>query len=837
MQDETLKPLQDDASLKRLVFRNIPVELSVSAPIKLSRYETVLLLSPDRNEKFTKNVGDILRQDCGVNTIPMSFMNVNGTAEEGHDIFTDEGSSKVSAKISGLSSLAGMVITLPEGWSVKLRGLGDVSRLLRGLFLQLQTFLRSPARKFFMLIHSEEDSETPGRLLAEGMLGLFLSAAQEYPSVQFRTLEIGRDTDIRFALRCALDRGYTVVETIHRDGKVFTSEGHVAPSVFGDSSGLPLNPGDVIVMSGGGAGISAHLGRCLVPFGPRLILLGRTPLDQGIHPAKQCPEHPASGASPFDPRASEIVQTLADLNSSGIEATYYKCDVTDPEAVRAVVNEVAGRHGRIDGIIHGAGVLRDGLLSHMAHDDFSMVTDVKFLGAWNLFSAAETASLRFFVGLSSAAAIQGNPGQANYAAANRMMSALLRYLHSKNGDIRFKALMLPPVEGTGMADDPGVRELLKRKGVEYIHVNELAGLFCRELFVAPPEDDWVMFMRRLPSVSTVLINDISNINDTSRFSFRGELDGGTVSFSQENFPMIEEISFLDIRREELEASRTFSLEKDLWIADHKPFKFVRHPLVSACMVLETFMEAARILFPHLQARGVRQVRLMEMIQCPPGVPRLSRISCRRAGKGIRELLCDVSLSTQDLSPAGRLTDRFTTHCDAQVILDGGGGNLAAAFPDFPIRPEELRTGPMDHKEVLNWYKDRSGFKGRYRVIESLEGAGPGVVRGRTTCVETNDFANLKNARYQYSPYILEAILQLVGFHIAIVYPSERRSIIPVEIGEMRFLRKCRAGERITIEARMRAQDDAGLSWDARGIDEQGRAIMQVYGIGMHWVSD
>jgi len=70
-----------------------------------------------------------------------------------------------------------------------------------------------------------EDAEAPGRLLAEGMLGLFLSAAQEHPSIQFRTVEIDRDTDLRVALRNALDRGCTVVETMHRDGRVFTSEG------------------------------------------------------------------------------------------------------------------------------------------------------------------------------------------------------------------------------------------------------------------------------------------------------------------------------------------------------------------------------------------------------------------------------------------------------------------------------------------------------------------------------------------------------------------------------------------------------------------------------------
>src|SRR4030066_1277500 len=467
----------------------------------------------------------------------------------------------------------------------------------------------------------------------------------------------------------------------------------------------------------------------------------------------------------------------------------------------------------------------------MTPDDFSVVMDVKFLGAWNLFWGAEGAGLRFFVGLSSGAAIQGNPAQANYAAANRMMSALLRTLHRKNGAIRFKALMLPPVEGAGMAEDPEVREMMKRKGAAYIHVNELAGLFCRELLVAPADDVWVMFMRKLPSVRTSLLDD------TTRPSPSGELDGGTVSFNPEDFPMIERISGLDIRGEELEAFRSFSLEKDLWIADHRPFKFIEYPLVSAAVVLETFREAARILYPHLQVRGVRQVRLMDMIQFPPGVPRPSRISCRRAGTGLREVWCEVSLATQEISPAGRLTDRFTPHCKGQVILDGGGGYLGEGFRDFPVRLDELRTRPMDHKKVLKWYKDRSGLEGRYRVMEFLDGAGPGVVRGRTNYRETSDFSNLRNARYQYSPYLFEALLQLVGFYTVAMDPSERRSMIPMEIGEMRFLRKCRAAEQITLEARMRAQDDEGLAWDARGIDDQGRPTMQVYGLRMHWVSD
>jgi NAD(P)-dependent dehydrogenase (short-subunit alcohol dehydrogenase family)/acyl carrier protein len=830
--EEILKFSEEEASVKRLVFNQATVESADSIPMELSPGESVLLLSSNGDDGITERAGDILRLDYGVDLFPMQFKPGNcGPGEEGHGLRTDEEASRAVERIAGLPPLSGMVITLSRGGSEKLGNMVEVSRHLRGLFLLVQAFLQSPAKKFVVLIHSSEESETPLRLLAEGMLGLFLSAAQEYPSVQFRTVQIARDTNLRDALRGALDRGCPVVEFIHREERIFTSQGHFAPAVFGDPSSLNLSPGDVVVMSGGATGISPYLARGLAPFRPRLVFLGRTLLDSGRPPAKPHPEQSSAEAFSSDHRAAEIARTLADLQTSGIEATYQACDVTDPEAVRATLGEVAGRYGRIDGIIHGAGVLRDGPVSQMTPDDFSLVTDVKFLGAWNLFSAAEGAGLRFFVGLSSAAAIQGNPGQANYAAGNRMMSAYLRTLRRKNGAIRFKALMLPPIEGAGMAEDSEVRELMKRKGVAYIQVNELAGLFCRELFVAPADDDWVMFMKRMPS------RGMSQLTKPARPLSGGALEGGAVSFRPEDFPMIEGISGLDLRREALEAFRSFSQEKDLWIADHRPFTFLKHPLVSAAMVLETFMEAARILYPHLQVRGVRRVRLLDMIPCPPGVSRPSRISCRRAGNGLREVGCEVALAAQEISPAGRLTDRFTPHCQGQVILDGGGEFLGEGLPDFPVRPNELRTGHLNLKKVLKWYKKRSGLEGRYRVLEFLDGAGPGVVRGRTTCRETNDFGHLRKARYQYAPYLFEALLQLVGFYLAATDPSERRSIIPLEIGEMRFLRKCRAGEQIILEARLRAQDDEGLAWDARGNDDQGRILMQIEGLRMHWVSD
>jgi malonyl CoA-acyl carrier protein transacylase len=794
VQDETPKPIPGESAIKRLVFKNVPMKLSASAPIKLNQGESVLFLSPDKNDQIAKNAGDIFRRDYGVDTIPMLYM-------------------KAAERITSLTSLAGIVITLPQGWSEKLTGMADISQFLKGLFLPLKAFLQSPAKKFVVLIHCREDAETLGRLPVEGMLGMFLSAAQEYSSVQFRTLEIDQTADLRAALSGALDRGYAAVEMIYRDGNVFTSEGHAAPSSFQNLSNPTLNPGDIVVMSGGASGISSHLARALVPFGPRIVFLGRTSLDTS------------------SPRATEIHQTLADLHASGIEATYYTCDVTDSKAVDDCLSKVVKRYGKIDGIIHGAGVLRDGFLDQMTPDDFSIVANVKFLGAWNLFSAAQKAGLKFFVGLSSVAAIQGNPGQTNYAAANRMMSALIRYLSCQNKAVRFKALMLPPIEGAGMAEDPEVREMLKRKGVGYIHINELAGLFCRELFVASADDNWVMFMRGLPAVKT------ARINDTIPPLPNGNLGGGTVTFSCENLPMIEAITSLDMRQGQLEAVRSFSLEKDLWIADHKPFQFVKYPLVSAVMVLETFMEAARIVYPHLQVRGVSRMRFIDMVQCLPGISRPCRISCRRGDALPGKAMCEVSLSAQEMSPTGRLIDRFVPHYTGQVILDGGQGNLGKEFSDFPIRPNELKTPPMDHNKVLQWYADFSGFGGRYRVIDSLAGAGTGAVRGQTIYRNTSDFAHLQNAQYQYSPYLFEAMMQLVGFYRVLMAPTQQQAMVPVEVGQMQFLRKCQDGEKITLEARMRTEDEMGFVWDARGMDNQSRTIMQVTGMRLQKVSE
>jgi hypothetical protein len=364
----------------------------------------------------------------------------------------------------------------------------------------------------------------------------------------------------------------------------------------------------------------------------------------------------------------------------------------------------------------------------------------------------------------------------------------------------------------------------------YIHAEELAALFCREIFVAPANDVWVLFMRTLPNVATVNLAPSYSESDGDGVAAAG------VKFDDEDLPMIDSLCSMDIGKGEIVAARSFSQDKDLWIADHKPFKFMKQPLVSAIMAVETFMETCRVLYPHLAIRGIRNAQFLDILECPAGVERFSEITCRRIQNSGSEVVCEVTLATREISPSGRVMERMNPNYRALVVLDREKAGIPLEFPGFPVAVEELDSRPMDHAEVLEWYDNRTDLHGRYRVLENLDGTSPGAVRGVAIYRQGIDFSDKKKVRYEYSPYLLEALMQVVNFYIAMRDPNQQRSMIPYKIGEMVFSRKCADGEKLVLEARMKNENDDGITWDARGLDEKGRVVMLATDIMMRWFS-
>ncbi|MCU0685209.1 MAG: SDR family NAD(P)-dependent oxidoreductase [Polyangiaceae bacterium] len=114
---------------------------------------------------------------------------------------------------------------------------------------------------------------------------------------------------------------------------------------------------------------------------------------------------------------------LQSLERPGVAIEYRPCDVGDDHQVRAAAEYIGRRYGRLDGVIHGAGVLRDGLMAGKDASHFEPVFAAKAKGAELIDRATESLNPEFFVLCSSVAAVTGNVGQAEYASANAYLDA------------------------------------------------------------------------------------------------------------------------------------------------------------------------------------------------------------------------------------------------------------------------------------------------------------------------------------------------------------------------------------------------------------------------------
>jgi NAD(P)-dependent dehydrogenase (short-subunit alcohol dehydrogenase family) len=823
-------PSQPEA-IKRIVFHEVPLGDTAGATLKLTPGQEIAVICPSSGSTLAAAVAETLGRQFGV--VPR-MLDLSGQLD---------GRAPQAAP-----SLAGLVLVLDEAAGAAIQDIEAIPARLAGFFSAMQQLVSSPDRKFCLLITRGACNADPAAVVIEGLRGMFLDAALEYDSVLFRSAALNSDTDLETGLKQALSLDHSLAEIRFHGQEAFTIEGYVQPLSLTDPPDFALNPGDVVVISGGGKGITPHLAYALAPHQPRLVLLGSSEFDPEVDydslmaasaglssasPDRQGGNRPASPAAQSDAAlrlasGGEIAQTLKELARHGMEATYYSCDVNDPENVAAVLGQVVSRYGGIAGVIHGAGIIRDSFMEFMTAADFTQVVEVKLLGAWNLYCAAREHGLRFMVMLSSITAVRGNVGQINYCAGNRAMAALAQVIAARQPSVRAKALMLPPIEGAGMADDPELRELMRLKGMgeSYISVNELAELFYRELFLGPAQEHWVMPIRTLPPLKTVRVDLMEHPPAPGYISAAG------VTYLDHEFPMIQTIHHLEMGAGTLTAGRTFSLDHDLWMEDHRPFKFMKHPFVSGVMAVETFMEAASLLCPNLAPLGVRQVRYLDILECPPEVNREARIVCRRLQENPGgEVLCEVSISSPHITGNGRVLDRWTTNYTGQVILGLRGGPLPD-WPGFTVKPEELDSAQFDEKGVLLFYRKYSDFGDRYQVLQGLDGSSSGVIRGRTIFKQLHDFAGLTEARYQYSPYLLEALKHLVNSHLLLRDEEVTAAMIPFAINEMRFSRTCRPGEEIVLEGRRRSEDGGESSWDIRAIDDAGQIIMTVKGLIM-----
>ncbi|HEV2678422.1 MAG TPA: SDR family NAD(P)-dependent oxidoreductase [Aliidongia sp.] len=116
----------------------------------------------------------------------------------------------------------------------------------------------------------------------------------------------------------------------------------------------------------------------------------------------------------------------AAIRATGTALLVEALDVTDPQAVGALVAKLTRAYGRLAGVIHTAMVLDDGLIAGLEPARTRAVLAPKVDGATNLDRATRGTALDYFVAFSSATTMVGNPGQGAYVAANGYLQGLMR---------------------------------------------------------------------------------------------------------------------------------------------------------------------------------------------------------------------------------------------------------------------------------------------------------------------------------------------------------------------------------------------------------------------------
>ncbi|WP_053678327.1 beta-ketoacyl-ACP reductase [Streptomyces sp. XY66] len=134
-----------------------------------------------------------------------------------------------------------------------------------------------------------------------------------------------------------------------------------------------------------------------------------------------------------------------------------RCDITDTAQVDAAFKEVEEAHGPVEVLVANAGITKDQLLMRMSEDDFTAVVDTNLTGAFRVTKRASRGMLRAKKGrvvfISSAVALRGEGGQANYAASKAGLVGFARSMARELGSrgITFN-VVAPGLTETSMSE-------------------------------------------------------------------------------------------------------------------------------------------------------------------------------------------------------------------------------------------------------------------------------------------------------------------------------------------------------------------------------------------------
>ncbi|EDY52387.1 PskE [Streptomyces clavuligerus] len=226
----------------------------------------------------------------------------------------------------------------------------------------------------------------------------------------------------------------------------------------------PLGSSDVLLVTGGGKGITAECALAVArDSGARLALVGRS--------------DPASD--------EELAANLRRMADSDLTVAYARADVTDPEQVRTAVERLTGELGPVTAVLHGAGRNEPAALGGLTADDLRSTFAPKVDGLRAVLDALEPDRLRLLIAFGSIIGRAGLRGEAHYATANEWLTDLTEEFARSHPHCRTLCLEWSVWSGVGMGERLSVVESLVREGITPVTPDQ--GVEILRRLVADPD--------------------------------------------------------------------------------------------------------------------------------------------------------------------------------------------------------------------------------------------------------------------------------------------------------------------------------------------------------------
>ncbi|MDT8443757.1 MAG: SDR family NAD(P)-dependent oxidoreductase [Desulfuromonadales bacterium] len=530
--------------------------------------------------------------------------------------------------------------------------------------------------------------------LSGGLAGLSKTAGHEWPEVTCRAFDLAADLDD------ADKTAEMLVAELLVEGEQevgFSSEGLytlslVDESLAGEPLDSPVSYGDVVVISGGGRGVTAEVAVALAASSrATLLLLGRSEAPQteppwlsGLSSEDEIKKAViANAGTPLKPKDvgqkcheilgnREIRNTLQRIKAAGGQAIYRSVDLRDSDAVAAVIKDIREEYGPVKGLIHGAGVLADRLIKDKTAEQFEQVYSTKIAGLRNLLAALGGDALRFMVMFSSSTGRYGRTGQVDYAVANEILNKVAQEQGGLRPDCRVLALNWGPWDG-GMVT-PALKKVFAEEGVAVIDLKAGADYLIEEI-ATPPGGP----------VELVILG--------------GRDTAASESPSQAH--------------ENLYVSKAFDLEISI-----SQYPFLKSHVIDGkavlpmAVIIEWMAHGAIHNNPGLRFHGFNDLRVLKGVTLEPGQTHTLQVMTGKAFKSGGVHVVPVELS--GMAAGGQ---QFV-HCRARMVLAAKlpESKLATARADLPAykrsieeiyQPDRLFHGPDFHgiREVIGCSAD------------------------------------------------------------------------------------------------------------------------------------